>query len=78
MRLGEIGGLLATVAISVLTIELALTALITPRLLLAGSDPWQAIWEGLLLRHLGVHEHRIRAARRRASRRSPPTRGCCR
>ena len=46
IRLGEIGGLLATVAISVLTIELALTALITPRLLLAGSDPWSALWEG--------------------------------
>ncbi|HEY9477738.1 MAG TPA: potassium transporter TrkG [Microbacteriaceae bacterium] len=46
IRLGEIGGLLATVAISVLTIELALTALITPRLLLAGSDPWTALWEG--------------------------------
>jgi trk system potassium uptake protein len=46
IRLGEIGGLLATVAISVLTIELALTALITPRLLLAGADPWRATWEG--------------------------------
>jgi Trk-type K+ transport system membrane component len=46
VRLGEIGGLLATVAISVLTIELALTALITPRLLLAGADPWRALWEG--------------------------------
>jgi trk system potassium uptake protein len=46
VRLGEIGGLLATVSISVLTIEIALTALITPRLLLAGSDPWAALWEG--------------------------------
>jgi trk system potassium uptake protein len=46
VRLGEIGGLLATVAISVLAIEIALTALITPRLLLAGSDPWHAIYEG--------------------------------
>ncbi|MEO7373886.1 MAG: potassium transporter TrkG [Terrimesophilobacter sp.] len=46
VRLGEIGGLLATVAISVFTIEIALTALITPRLLLAGSDPWHAVWEG--------------------------------
>ncbi|MEO7005522.1 MAG: potassium transporter TrkG [Terrimesophilobacter sp.] len=46
VRLGEIGGLLATVAISVFTIEIVLTALITPRLLLAGSDPWHAIWEG--------------------------------
>ncbi|GAB3039558.1 potassium transporter TrkG [Parafrigoribacterium mesophilum] len=46
VRLGEIGGLLATVAISVLAIEVALTALITPRLLLAGSDIWHALWEG--------------------------------
>jgi trk system potassium uptake protein len=45
IRLGEIGGLLATVAISVLTIEVALTALIAPRLLLAGSDLWRAVWE---------------------------------
>jgi trk system potassium uptake protein len=46
VRLGEIGGLLATVAISVLTIEIALTALITPRLMLAGTDLWRATWEG--------------------------------
>ncbi|MBX3087923.1 MAG: TrkH family potassium uptake protein [Cryobacterium sp.] len=44
--LGEIGGLLATVAISVLAIETLITAMITPRLLLAGSDPWSAIWQG--------------------------------
>ena len=46
VRLGEIGGLLATVAISVLAIELVITALITPRLLLAGFDPWAATWQG--------------------------------
>jgi Trk-type K+ transport system membrane component len=46
IRLGEIGGLLATVAISVFAIELVLTALFVPRLLLAGSNPWQALWEG--------------------------------
>src|SRR5690606_27480719 len=44
VRLGEIGGLLATVAISTLVIETVLTALITPRLLLAGVDPWTATW----------------------------------
>lgn len=46
VRLGEIGGLLATVAISTLVIEAALTLLITPRLLLAGVDPWTATWHG--------------------------------
>lgn len=45
IRLGDIGGLLATVAISVLSIELVLTALFIPRLLIAGSNPWQAVWE---------------------------------
>lgn len=46
VRLGEIGGLLATVAISTLVIETVLTALITPRLLLGGVDPWTATWHG--------------------------------
>ncbi|WP_353988615.1 TrkH family potassium uptake protein [Ruicaihuangia caeni] len=46
VRLGEIGGLLATVAASALIIELALTALITPRLLLEGFELWPAIWQG--------------------------------
>lgn len=46
IRLGEIGGLLATVAVSALVIELVLTALIAPRLLLAGFDPWSATWKG--------------------------------
>jgi Trk-type K+ transport system membrane component len=46
IRLGEIGGLLATVAISVFAIEIVLTAMFVPRLLLAGSNPWQALWEG--------------------------------
>lgn len=46
VRLGEIGGLLATVAISTLVIETALTVLIIPRLLLAGVDPWTATWHG--------------------------------
>lgn len=46
VRLGEIGGLLATVAISVLAIEAFITLLIAPRLLLAGTDPWAAAWQG--------------------------------
>lgn len=46
VRLGEIGGLLATVAISTLVIETALTVLLVPRLLLTGVDPWTATWHG--------------------------------
>lgn len=46
IRLGDIGGLLATVAISTLIIELIVSAFIIPRLLLAGFDPWSAIWQG--------------------------------
>jgi len=46
VRLGEIGGMLATVAGSVLVIEAALTVLIVPRLLIEGLDPWAAIWKG--------------------------------
>ncbi|WP_165069412.1 TrkH family potassium uptake protein [Marisediminicola senii] len=49
IRLGEVGGLLATVAASLLIIELALTALIAPRLLLAGFELWPAIWQGFYI-----------------------------
>ena len=45
IRLGEIGGLLATVAISVFAIEAVLTLMFIPRLLIAGANPWQAVWE---------------------------------
>lgn len=45
IRLGEIGGLLATVAVSVLAIEAVLTILIAPRLLMNGDDPWTATWQ---------------------------------
>ncbi|MBO1900504.1 TrkH family potassium uptake protein [Leucobacter weissii] len=47
--LGEIGGLLAAVALSLLIIEAALTLLITPRLLAAGYDIWHALWYGFYL-----------------------------
>jgi len=46
IRLGEIGGLLATVAISALAIELVLALVIIPRLLVEGLDVWPAIWQG--------------------------------
>ena len=46
IRLGDIRGLLATVALSALIIELALMLFITPQLLMKGFDPWTAIWQG--------------------------------
>ncbi|WP_231606597.1 TrkH family potassium uptake protein [Salinibacterium sp. NK8237] len=46
IRLGEIGGLLATVAISALAIEIVLSLVIIPRLLVEGYDVWPAIWQG--------------------------------
>lgn len=49
VRLGEIGTLLATVALSTVIIELAITALVVPRLLVEGFDPWSAIWMGFYL-----------------------------
>lgn len=45
IRLGEIGGLLATVAISSLIIEVIVAATIYPRLLVAGFDGWTAAWQ---------------------------------
>ena len=47
--LGEIGGLLAAVATSLLVIEVALTALITPRLMAEGYSLWQALWNSFYL-----------------------------
>lgn len=49
IRLGEIGGLLATVAISVFAIEAFITILIAPRLLIAGTDLWAATWQGFYI-----------------------------
>lgn len=49
VRLGEIGNLLVTVAVSALLIELVLFAVILPRLLLAGLDVWTSIWQGFYL-----------------------------
>jgi trk system potassium uptake protein len=47
LRLGDTGGLIATVAISVLVIELAAAVLLFPRMLLAGVDPLSAAWESV-------------------------------
>lgn len=46
IRLGDVGGLLVTIAVSVLAIEIALTLLFVPRLLIAGFEPWTALWQG--------------------------------
>jgi trk system potassium uptake protein len=47
LRLGDTGGLIATVAVSVLVIELAAAILLFPRMLLAGVDPWSAAWQSV-------------------------------
>lgn len=44
IRLGEVGGLLATVAISLVVIEVGVAALLLPGILAAGYDLGQSIW----------------------------------
>jgi Trk-type K+ transport system membrane component len=46
MRLGDVKGLLRTVLISVIAIEAVLAAIIIPRLMIAGLDPVDALWQG--------------------------------
>jgi len=45
VRLGEVGQLLSTVALSTLVIEAALAVLLYPSLLINGVDPLTALWE---------------------------------
>lgn len=45
VRLGEVGQLLTTVALSALIIEAGLAVLLYPALILAGVDPFSALWE---------------------------------
>lgn len=45
VRLGDVGQLLSTVALSTLVIEAALAVLLYPSLLLNGVDPFTALWE---------------------------------
>ncbi|HWM32617.1 MAG TPA: potassium transporter TrkG [Pseudolysinimonas sp.] len=47
VRLSETGSLLATVAGSVLVIEGVVAALLFPRMLLEGVDPWNAAWQSI-------------------------------
>ena len=49
MQLGDVKGLIGTVIISVVVIELALSAIIVPRLWLSGLDPLNATWQGVYL-----------------------------
>lgn len=49
VRLGETGSLLATVAISVLVIELFVALLLFPRMLIEGVDPLSAAWESVYI-----------------------------
>ena len=44
VRLGEVGGLLATVAISALVIELTIAIGMIPSMLAAGYDPFYSVW----------------------------------
>ena len=46
MQLGDVKGLLGTVLLSVLAIELVLAAIIIPRLWQFGLDPVTALWQG--------------------------------
>jgi Trk-type K+ transport system membrane component len=45
VRLGEVGQLLTTVAFSALIIEATLAVLLYPALVMAGVDPFSALWE---------------------------------
>jgi trk system potassium uptake protein len=45
VRLGEVGQLLSTVALSTLVIEAGLTVLLYPSLVIGGVDPIAALWE---------------------------------
>ncbi|NKF33380.1 TrkH family potassium uptake protein, partial [Pseudomonas sp. BGM005] len=45
VRLGEVGQLLTTVALSALIIEGALAILLYPALVMAGVEPIAALWE---------------------------------
>jgi trk system potassium uptake protein TrkH len=47
LQLGDTGGLVLTVAVSVLVIELGAAVLLFPRMLLAGDDVWTAAWQSV-------------------------------
>ncbi|MBX0301934.1 TrkH family potassium uptake protein [Cryobacterium sp. 1639] len=47
VRLGEVGSLLLTVAVSTLVIEAAVTLLLFPRMLIDGVPPGEALWQSI-------------------------------
>jgi trk system potassium uptake protein TrkH len=49
IRLGETGGLLITVATSVLVIEAVVAALLFPRMLVGGVDLWTSAWQSVYI-----------------------------
>ena len=49
VRLGETGGLLLTVAISVVVIEIGVALLLFPRMLIQGLDPLNAAWQSMYI-----------------------------
>ena len=49
VRLGETGGLLVTVAISVLAIEAIISLLLFPRMLLSGIPVWDSAWQSVYI-----------------------------
>lgn len=46
-RLGEVGSLLRTVAVTSIIIEATLALILTVGFLLAGEEPWRALWHGV-------------------------------
>ena len=78
VRLGEVGVLLRTVALSTLVIEGVIALLLYPSLILARHRPARRAVGGAVLRRDGVHQHRLHPEPRRARRRSPTTTSCSR
>ena len=76
VRLGEIGGLLATVAISALAIEVVLAVVLFPRLLVEGFDVVARHLAGLLLRGMAFTNTGFVPARRGLAAVRATTHGC--
>ena len=78
VRLGEVGVLLRTVALSTLVIEGVIALLLYPSLIIARHRPARRAVGGAVLRRDGVHQHRLHPERRRSRavrRRLPPAHG---
>ena len=75
VRLGEVGKLLTTVAISMVVIEGVVALLLFPRMLIAGIDVGTALWESLYYSAMAFTNTGFTPERRRARRRSRRTTG---